>query len=143
MAGLAVAIVWLLKPKETTASLSTPERVTLKPIDAAIPVLEAINENIEKQYPVGEVTDESITATENPSMLYDEAEHGLNWTSCNIINNGPNNLYVAVNSWKWPVAPLAPGQTMTVDLEVRNAIKKLFFRCDTGETANAYIHAVK
>ena len=142
MVGLAVAIVWLLKPKETTASL-TPERVMLKPVDAVIPILENINKNIEKQYPVGEVTDENVAATETPSMLYDEKEHGLNWTSCNIINNGPNNLYVAVNSWKFPVAPIAPGQTMSVDLEARNAIKKLFFRCDRSETANALIHAVK
>ena len=69
-------------------------------------------------------------------MLYDEAANGLNWTSFDLSNNGPNDVYFSVNDWEWAEAPLPVGQTVNIDLKKRAAIKRVYLKCDNGETAD-------
>ncbi len=102
-----------------------------------------IKEEIDTQQPVGEVTDMREAVTDQVKMLYDEAEHGLNWTSCSLVNDGPGGIYVAVNVWEQPAAPIPIGESIDIDLKRRGAIKKIYLVCDTGETSTVRLYALK
>lgn len=106
-------------------------------------VLQEIRDEIKSKNPEGEVTDELINVTSAVQDVYDEAQHGLQWTVCDVVNRGPNNVYVAVNEWKQPVAPLLPGEAQNIDLGKRAAIKRIYLKCDAGETAQVRLHALK
>jgi hypothetical protein len=116
---------------------------TLIPVPTPTMVLQEIRDEIQSKNPVGEVTDELINVTSVVQDVYDEALHGLQWTVCDVVNRGPNNVYIAVNEWKQPVAPLAPGEAQNIDLGKRGSIKRLYLKCDPGETAQVRLHALK
>jgi hypothetical protein len=115
----------------------------LIPLATPIMVLQEIRDEMKSKNPVGEVTDELINVTSVVQDVYDEAMHGLQWTVCDVVNRGPDNVYVAVNEWKQPVAPLAPGEAQNIDLGKRASIKKIYLKCDAGETAQVRLHALK
>ena len=119
-----------------------PEEPTPPP-NGYIPILKAINKNIETQMPEGKVYNRKEYITSAITMLYDEATDGLNWTSFDLSNNGPNDVYFSVNDWEWAEAPLPVGQTVNIDLKKRAAIKKVYLKCDTGETANVAFYIMK
>jgi hypothetical protein len=119
--------------------------IEVKPVIPPAPtvVLQEIREELKSDNPVGEVTDELIDVTDAVKDVYDEAQHGLQWTVCDLINRGPNNVYVVVNQWKQPVAPLLPGESQNIDLGKRGSIKRIYLKCDAGETAQVRLHALK
>ncbi len=111
-----------------------------------IKILKEIKNEMIAKNPKGEVTDELINVTDivqdvHPSDY--EANHGLHWTVCDVVNRGPNNVYIAVNEWKQPVAPLLPGEAQNIDLGKRGSIKKIYLKCDTGQTAQVRFHVLK
>ena len=117
----------------------------VKPIIPPTPtvVLQEIRDELKNDDPVGEVTDELVNVTEAVKMVYDDAQHGLNWAVCDVVNRGPNNVYVVVNQWKQPTAPLLPGESQNIDLGKRASIKKIYLKCDAGENAQVRLHALK
>ena len=120
-----------------------PDEPIPPPANDYIPILKAINKNIESQMPEGKVYNRKEYITSAITMLYDEATDGLNWTSFDLSNDGPNPVYFSVNDWEWAEAPLPVGQTINIDLKKRGAIKKLYLKCDTGETANVSFYIMK
>jgi hypothetical protein len=106
-------------------------------------VLQEIRDEMKSKNPAGEVTDELITVTDIVQDVYDEAQHGLQWTVCDVVNRGVNNVYIAVNEWKQPVAPLAPGESQNIDLGKRASIQRIYLKCDPGETTQVGLHAMK
>lgn len=90
-----------------------------------------------------EIVDDFITVTDQVYLLYDDAEQGLKWSSCSLINKGPGDVYFSVNSWKKPNAPLAIGEAAHIDLGVEEAIKRIYFICDTGKNTQVKINALK
>ena len=122
-----------------------PEPLALQPIrqNQTNELLTDIKTELQSVKPVGEVTDEYITVTDTVYELYDIPNHGLHWTTCSIMNRGPNDVYVAVNEWKRPDAPLLVGESMSIDLSKRGSIKRIYFVCDSGERAVVRVHAIK
>ena len=106
-------------------------------------ILNQILTEIQNQVPEGKVLNREYTITEAITELYDEATDGLNWTSFDLSNNGPNPVYFSVNDWEWAEAPLPVGQTINVDLKKRAAIKRVYLKCNSGETANVSFHITK
>lgn len=112
----------------------------------ALPVehlLTDINTTLKNKEPEGKTRDMLLNITDAVYMHTDEKEGGLNWTTCSILNSGPNNVYFAINEWEQPTAPLLPGESINIDFERRGAIKKIWLICDTGETAQVRIYAIK
>ena len=61
------------------------------------------------------------------------------WFSVSIVNDGPNDVYVIVNSEKsfeWHRVPV--GETYKVDMK-RPAIKDVLLKCEPGETASVRV----
>jgi len=108
-------------------------------------ILTDIRDEMKSQVPLGEITDEYLDITDAVYLLYDEKNEGnsLEWTSCGVANRGPNDVFVAVNEWKVPEAPIVPGESQNFDLHRRGAIKRLYLICNSGETARVKIHALK
>jgi len=119
----------------------------IRPLEPLATVLSDIREDLERKTPKGEVTDELIVVTDHVYLLDGKAtgngENDLSWTSFSIQNQGPGNLYFAVNTWKQPNAPIEVGGVRNVDLSARGAIKKIYLLSDPGSTTTASIHALK
>ena len=148
VACVGIIAFMLIRSKETVvlqpSTTKVQETVHLKPLGSEDTVLlSEINDNIERQLPVGEVTDEFVSVTDAIYEVWDEKENGLNWSSFTLSNNGPSPVYVCVNKWRQPLAPIAVGRSMSVDLKQRGAIKKIFLKCDAGGNANVTMHAIK
>lgn len=147
VACVGIIAFMLIKSKETGVLQPTTTRaqetVHLRPVNGNTVLLSEINDNIERQLPSGEVTDELVNVTDAIYEVWDEKENGLNWSSFTLSNNGPSPVYVCVNKWRQPLAPIAVGRSMSVDLKQRGAIKKIFLKCDAGGNANVTMHAIK
>jgi len=118
----------------------------IQPFEPATAILQEIKQEIQDQVPEGVALDKKVEVTNAISEVWDtdyEAQNGLNWISCSVFNKGPNDVYVSVNKWIWPEAPLSVGQTMNFDFSKKKAIKKIFLKCDDGGTATIHIHAMK
>ena len=139
---LSIGVIYLIFKKQQPSSEFVVRQVTLKPVDNTV-ILKSIDKNIEKQLPWGEVTDEHLNITDTIYMLYDERERGLHWSSFSLTNEGPNPVYICVNKWKQPLAPLPVGRSISVDLKQRDSINKIYLKCDTGNNASVNIHAIK
>ena len=99
-------------------------------------ILNQILTEIQNQVPEGKVLNREEHITDAITMLYDEETQGLNWTSFDLSNNGPNPVYFSVNDWEWAEAPLPIGKTINIDLKKRGAIKRVYLKCNSGETAD-------
>jgi len=120
------------------------EKIIIK--DRSEELLKAINEIkscLEKSKAKGEIYDMKVNVTDKVKMLYDSRSKGLNWTACDITNAGPDPVYIAVNKWRRPQIPLAPGLTTNIDFGKRGAIKKVYLVCDEGKKATVYIRILK
>jgi len=118
----------------------------MQPFEPATAILREIKQEIQDQVPEGEALDKKVEVTNQITEVWDtdyESQNGLNWMSCAVFNKGPNDVYVSVNKWTWPEAPLSVGQTMNFDFSKKKAIKKIFLKCDDGETSTVNIHAMK
>lgn len=118
----------------------------IQPFEPATAILREIKQEIQDQVPEGIALDKKVDVTNVITEVWDtdyEAQKGLNWISCAIFNKGPNDVYISVNKWTSPEAPLSVGQTMNFDFSKKKSIKKIFLKCDDGETATVNIHAMK
>ena len=115
---------------------------TMQP-NSSLQTLQAIDSNIFNQIPEGKLDTRNVNATGSIYELYDVVSDGLNWISAQVCNNGPNNVYYSVNNWENPEAPIIPGQCISVNLMRKASIKKIYFKCNTGETASVSIYGVK
>jgi len=97
--------------------------------------------NIEK--PVGEFFNIDLDITSDITELYSAVSHKLPWSSFDLNNNGPNGVYFCVNKWYSPSAPLPAGKSISVDSKQRGAIKKLYLKCDAGETAHISLFVMR
>ena len=140
-ASILIAIHFLKSENVNSCPSSKPVQVSLMP--EIKPVLVEIKKEIEIDKPVGEQTDMYESVTDQVKMLYDEANHGLNWTSCSLVNDGPSGVYVAINNWRQPSAPISVGESINIDLKQRYAIKRIYLVCDAGETSTVRLYALK
>ena len=68
----------------------------------------------------------------------------LPWFSFTIFNDGPNPVYMAVNS-EYPETntPLNPGNFLSVDFKKKDSIKQVILNCTQGNVANVRIFAMR
>ena len=125
---------------ENTTTSSAPRLIPITNTDNNL-ILREINNSINMQIPKGEVTDENVDVTGAITELYQQKE-GFPWTSFSMINHGPDGVYLSVNTWRQPESPVPFGQTVSIDLKKRGAIKRVYLKCDAGNTANVDIHAI-
>ena len=107
------------------------------------PMLTNINDSINQQVPAGKFESRTLTITDAVTLLDEKRDGGLNWTSFDLVNAGPDSVFFSVNSSDFPEAPLTMGQTINVDLKNRGGIKKIYFRCNIGETANIRLYILR
>jgi hypothetical protein len=107
------------------------------------PVPQNVNVSVDANVPSNEFSTRNETITDFITMLYDDQFKGLQWDSFDIVNNGPDNVYFSVNNHDSMESSIAPGQSVTVDLKQKHAIKKVYLKCDTGKTANVSLYILK
>ncbi len=111
---------------------------------SVVPILTEIKNEIAIEKPVGEVSNLSVVVTDRITDLYSpNAEYGLPWSSFDFTNNGPDGVYLGVNQWDWPEAPLPVGQSLNIDFGQKGSIKRVFLKCDAGQTSNVSFHIIK
>lgn len=115
--------------------MATP--LVLQPLNKQQPV---INYNTYSQ-PVEEHSEYTASRnydiTDSSKLVTD-----ISWDSIDIVNNGPNPVYISVNRWERPDAPLRVGNSMSFSFG-KDGIKKIYFKCDSGETANVDVYITK
>jgi len=105
-----------------------------------ISALNDIKKAITSQYP-SQVTDMVVNVGDKVKMLY--GKNGLGWQSFTITNVGSSPVYLAVNDWKRPEAPIYPGENIDIDFKRSGAIERIYLKCDEGQSTTVKIHAVK
>jgi len=105
-------------------------------------LLREIRDDARSRIPVGEQSDELVSVTEAISELYQQKE-GFPWSSFDVVNNGPDPVYVSVNEWRQPEVSIPIGQSLSIDFKQKGAIKRVFLKCDNGDTASVGIHYIK
>jgi len=131
----------MLKPYNNINNISTPQCSIPYNTDSAI--LQRINSNIETQIPQGLQDTRQITVTDSIYDLFTEGGDRVDWTSVQICNNGPDDVYYDINDWTNPEAPLVPGQCQSIDFRRRGAITRIYFKCNNGETATVSVFGVE
>ena len=91
------------------------------------------------QSPEGETFTRSVSVTTSIQLLDDRQLGGLNWTSFDLTNNGPNGLYFSVNNRDMPESALPAGETIHVDFKQRQSIKKIYLQSEGTSTALFYV----
>lgn len=132
------------KPIEYS-NVSTPAKVRLVPVSSQeLGILSEIRDEIRDEAPIGMVFDMNLNITDQITDLYRQNPRAnLPWSSFNLTNNGPDIVYCCVNQWKQPEAGLTMGQSISIDLKKRNAIKRVYIVCNHGDNANVGLHVVK
>lgn len=119
----------LTKAKQTVqAALPTPMLLTQPKPQLISPDLGAL-----PQSPKGEVFTRSINVDTSVYLLDDRHLGGLNWTSFDLTNNGPDGLYFSVNNMDMPESALPAGETIHIDFKQRQSIKKIYLQ-STGSS---------
>lgn len=139
--GGMIAVYLILKyytGLKAQTQLITQERVPFFMTQPALPLVNTV-----QQSPKREVFTRRISVNSQTYLLEDKQLGGLNWTSFDLTNNGPSPVYFSVNNMDWPESPLPVGQTINIDFKQRNAIKKIYLKCDVGNTAEVMFWVVK
>jgi len=135
----AVLLAKYLGQQQTIRAQTAPQIVESPPVlTTQQPSFETL-----PQSPQGEVFTRTIPVTSQTYLLDDKQLGGLNWTSFDLTNNGPGPVYISVNNMDWPESALPVGQTINIDFKQRNAIKKIYLKCDAGNTAEVLFWVVK
>jgi len=142
--GILGFTIWLLLTNNTTTGLKqTPRFQMLKPYNQDTSLLSSINDNIATQIPLGLQDTRQINVTDGIFELFTQGGDKVDWTSVQICNNGPDNVYYDINDWTNPEAPLVPAQCQTIDFRRRGAIHKIYFKCNSGNTASVSVYGVE
>ena len=142
--GGMVTIILLMKYLNQPASAqASPE-----PIPSVIPVmnlskqLDKINNSINLQIPKGTFENRTIVVDDTITLIDKKEEGGLNWHSCDCTNDGPSGVYIGINKWDSPEAPLPAGQSLNINMG-KGAIDKLYLKAETGGTATLRFYIIK
>jgi hypothetical protein len=134
---IAVIILMKLLGQPQLKAQAQPQRQDYVSQNVNVPV------TVDANASSNEFSTRNETITDFITMLYDDQFKGLNWTSFDIVNNGPDPVYFSVNNHDSMQSSITPGQSVTVDLKQKHAIKKVYLRCDTGKTANVNFYILK
>jgi len=95
--------------------------------------------------PLGEVIDLKVDVSDSITEVSNQSGEGYNlpWTSFDMDVNGVDPVYFSVNNWYSPQAPIRPGGTIHIDLKRQGAIKKVFLKCDKGQSSSVSFYIVK
>lgn len=143
--GGMIAVVLLMKYLNQPASA----QVSPEPIPSVIPMvnpsrqLEKLNESVKSMQPKGEFFTRAFDITDRVYMYRCKREGGLQYHAIDVLNMGPSDVYLSVNTSDMPEAPIQPGHTINIDFKNRGAIDVLYFRCNPGEHAKVYLYIVK
>lgn len=143
LGGVVVAVVivvyLLFKPEdEEPPPPEEPLKVTLTPVPV---VLTEIKDAIEMERPSGFLTNKSVLVTGSITELYLQTDN-FPWSICDITNAGPNPVYIGINQWDSPEAPLPAGQSIHIDFKKRGSIKKIYLKCDAGNTTTVNLYPI-
>lgn len=134
---------YILPPQAQNVPLDVIPVFSEDGLEREAPIDEDISASIRRQQSAGSLTTRSYTITGAVKMLWSRRRGGLQWTSFDLVNRGPDPVFVSVNSSDWPDAGLPVGQTLNVDLKQRAAIDKVYLRCDQGKTATVDLWVIK
>jgi len=95
-----------------------------------------------KKNQIEQVYNLSYAITDDIFEVYKKTDY-LPWQSFDLTNVGPNPVYFSVNKWLSPEAPLPVGQSINIDFKAKGGIRKVFLKCDRGETAKVLFYVVK
>ena len=106
--------------------IANQQTISAPPVPPNNEILTQILTAIEDQVPEGKVYNRAYTITDAITELYNEEPGDLNWTSFDLSNDGPNNVYFSVNDWEWAESPLTVSHVINVNLKKRGAIKRVY-----------------
>ena len=143
VACLGIVALVILKLKDNTSP--TASMIKVKPITQTIetPAPQIMLYPATETVPAGELFDLKVNVSDTITELYNHETQHFPWTSFDMDNNGPDPVYFCVNRWYSPEASIQPGGTIHVDLKRREAIKKVYLKCDAGQNSNVSFYIIK
>jgi len=143
VACVGIVALVILKLRNTTVPTASQKYLqpsvqyseTPTPAIAVYPATETV--------PTGELFDLKVNVSDTITELYKSETQYFPWTSFDMDNNGPDPVYFCVNKWYSPQAPIQPGGTIHVDLKRQGAIKRVFLKCDSGQSSNVSFYIIK
>lgn len=84
----------------------------------------------------------SYNVTDQIIEIYKQTDY-LPWSNFDLTNEGPNPVYFCVNKWLSPEAPLHVGRTINVPFKQKGGIKKVYLKCDKGQSAKVMFYINK
>lgn len=134
------------EPKEIAVVQPQPQRAEIIDIEvrqlltqlASLSQLTQITKKLAKEEFQGQLDPRTLDTTDRLKWLdlLEEWPHKA-WISGYFINDGPNTAEIAINRWPEKRHLIKINETLTINQEhADERIEKLFYKCDTGETAS-------
>lgn len=136
-AGTVIAIIYLLKSKEPVTT------IVQQPIQYPISTDKVTETATQVSLPKPtKAYNKQVSVSNQITDLYHQRD-GLPWMRFVLYNAGPSPVYVGVNDWKWPEAPVAVGQTISYDFGEVGAINRVFLKCNDGEQTTVNLNVIE
>jgi len=101
-----------------------------------LPIAKSAQQYLQSQQFVGETESRILRATQVPQHIV--LDHP--WVSAYFVNNGPDTVYLKINSSDSSPYPLGVYETLTINrLGAQNRIYAVYYQCDTGCTAEVEV----
>ena len=108
---------------------------------AALSNLTQIKEKLTKEEFEGKLDPRTLSATDSLKWL--DLIEGLPhkpWITAYFINDGPNSVKIRINHPELEFQVIKLNETLTINQEhADERIRRLFYKCDTGETASVRV----
>lgn len=105
--------------------------------------LRDIHQTIRSKIPDGVADSIPRTVADDIMELSRETIPSMPWMSFSLMNDGPNGVNVIINDRSTDKAPVKRGEALDANLIAKDMIYRVFLYCETGETANIRIYALK
>ena len=113
-----------------------PFYIQLGQLGQLVRMKQILEESARRRFFKGELDTLTLAATD----LAKEVEPIQRLLSAFIINRGPNAVYIAINSGLNKSLHILPGETRAVShADAENRIEKIYYWCDTGDTASVRV----
>ena len=99
-------------------------------------------EPIVKTKPITQTYNLAVTVTDQILELYKQTDY-FPWTSFDMTNVGPSDIYFCVNQWLSSDAYLPVGQTINIDFNQKETIQKIYLKCNRGEQTKVMFYIRK
>ena len=99
-----------------------------------------VRQLLEAERSEGEISFKTVSVTDAGEEYDIKKTLGVEFLTVDLLNTGPDTVYIRVNKRLAEEIIRNSGDSISIDFEKsREKIAKLYFRCDTGETASVWV----